>query len=351
MYGYGLSEDKFKALNHYLESRPNYLLGREHGLFLAGEELAAREEQFLTSYLGDIAEMGRFGKTITAPARISERMYVGFLNKLRADTFDNLLNEAVKAGHKPNEIAPAIAKYVNVSTGRGDLGKLAKMGEELNGIFFSPRLIASRLTILNPKYYIDAPAFVRKEALKTLGSIAGFVTLVNGLGKMAGGGITLDPRNSDFGKIKFGNTRLDPAGGFSQYIVAATRALSGQSISPTSLNKRNLGEGYGTPSRLSLIAGIGGNEKSFMENKFSPAASLIDVLLTGKDYAGQPVDAKKEIANRFVPIITQDIMELAKDDPTWEKILLTLPATHGMGMQTFQPRQRANTNFNLSLSP
>src|SRR5688572_2782366 len=344
MYGYGASEEKFQALNKSLESRPNYLLGRENGLYLAGEELATKEEQFLTSYLGDLAEKGKFGKAITAPMRASERMYVGFLNKLRADTFDNLLSEAVKAGHDPKEIAGPLARYVNVSTGRGDLGKLAKMGEELNAVFFSPRLIASRLTVLNPKYYYDAPQFVRKEALKTLAGLASFTVLANGLGALAGSKITLDPRNSDFGKLKFGaNTRLDPAGGFSQYITAAARVLSGKSVSPTSLNERTLGQGYGTPSRLSLIAGIGGQEKSFLENKMSPAASLIDVILSNRDFSGQPPDVKKEIRNRFIPIIMQDLAEIANEDPSlaW----LTIPATHGMGLQVFEPRQR-QTNVN-----
>ncbi len=339
MYGYGVSDTKFQNLNRYLEERPSYLLGRESGLYLAGEELATREEQFLTSYIGDLAEKGKVGKILTAPMRASERMYVGFLNKLRADTFDNLLRKAVEAGHNPKEIAPSIANYVNVSTGRGSLGRFAKAGEELNTVFFSPRLMSSRLTILNPKYYYDAPVFVRKEALKTLISMGVFTATVNSLGALASGKVTFDPRNSDFGKVKFGNTRLDPGGGLGQYIVAASRFVSGKSISPTSGNERELGKGYGTPSRLSLIAGVGGQEKSFMENKMSPMASLIDVLLSNKDFSGQPPDVKKEITNRFVPIITQDLTELLQNDKDLWPLLI--PAAHGMGLQTFTPRRKS----------
>lgn len=363
MYGY-MDENKFNALNKYLEERPTYLLGREHGLYLAGKELGAREEQFLSSYLDDIALKGRAGKLSMAPTRAAERMYVGFLNKLRADTFDNLLKNAIKTGQNPKEIAPHIAKFVNTFSGRGDLYKgfktklsnnklfnLRNAGDELNSVFFSPRLISSRLTMLNPKYYYDAPTFIRREALKSWLAMGTFVATANGLAKAGGAEITLDPRNSDFGKMKFGNSRLDPMGGLSQVIVAAARFASGKTISPTSGNERILGEGYASPNRLSLIAGVGGNQKSFMENKLSPMAGLIDVLLSNKDFSGQPPEIKKEIATRFVPIIMQDFYKIAEEDP--DLLWMLLPAMHGMGAQTFEPRQR-NINppeMNLNLNP
>lgn len=374
MYGY-MDETKFNALNKAIEERPTYLLGRESGLYLAGKELGKREEQFLASYLDDLA-LGKIGvkghkipesigQKVTFANRGAERMYVGFLNKLRADTFDNLLKNAIKAGHNPKEIAPKIAKYVNTMSGRGDLyrgfnyqGKqmfnLNKVGDELNTIFFSPRLISSRLTMLNPKYYWDAPKFIRMEALKSWMAMGTFVAVANGLGRALGGENTINPLNSDLGKIKFGdNTRLDPAGGLSQFIVAAAKTIMGKSISPTSQNVTNFGENYTSPNRLGNLFNIGGNQKSFLENKLSPMASLIDVLVSQKDFSGQPPDTKKEILSKFVPIIMQDFAELVKEDP--DLLWLMIPAAHGMGAQTFEPRQRQmNLNapsMNMSLTP
>lgn len=355
----GMSHDEFMAAQKALEERPYHLIGRENGLFLAGEELSAREEQFLESYLGDLSRLGGelsqsgnlgarvVGKGINAamfPFKASERVYVGFLNQVRANVFDNLLESAVAAGHDPDTIAKPLAKFVNTSTGRGDLGMAGKYADALNLAFFSPRLIASRLTMLNPMYYFDpkTPWLVRKEALKSLFAIAGFVGLANGIGSAMGGKLTFDPRNSDFLKVKVGNrTRLDPAGGFSQYIVAASKFLTGKTISPTSGNERTLGQGYGTPSRLSMMFGIGNREKSFMENKLSPALSLADALLSGWDYNMQPVEWQSAVRDRFRPILLQDIQQLMESDP--ELFPLVLPAAMGMGLQTFEPRQPTMT--------
>src|SRR5690606_5714979 len=99
----------------------------------------------------------------------------------------------------------------------------------LNTTLFSPRLIASRLKLLNPAYYVMANPVVRKEALKSLFAIAAVGNTIGQLAKMAGGTVENDPNSSDFGKVKIGNTRIDPYAGFQQYIVAANRLLRPES--------------------------------------------------------------------------------------------------------------------------
>jgi hypothetical protein len=105
------------------------------------------------------------------------------------------------------------------------------MGPALNTLFFSPRLMASRLNFMDPTWYMRLDPYARKQALKSLGKLGVFGAGAGAAGAVAGGKIGTDPRSSDFGKIRFGNTRLDPLGGFSQYLVAGSRLASGKSIS------------------------------------------------------------------------------------------------------------------------
>jgi hypothetical protein len=318
----GASEKGFQELQTAIREMPTYSLmkGSKLALTEAGENLAKNEEAFLSSWVEKVPGIGRI-------IRASDRSYTMFLNKLRADTFDSLIKDAVKLGHDPADIGPKIAKFVNVSTGRGSLGMLEKNAVELNAVFFSPRLISSRLTMLNPKYYVDQPEPLRKEALKALFATAGAGLTFAGLGKLAGAELEGNITNSDFGKVKVGNTRIDPYGGFQQYIVAAGKLIKGESTSSVSGKTTELGIGYRAPTRRDVLLNFG-------ENKLSPVASFIDTILKGKDFAGKPVSYPKEIANRFTPMFIGDLMDLAEEDP---KLLpLGITGLFGMGLQSYK---------------
>jgi hypothetical protein len=349
MFKYAGSEESFQALGRSIEEHSNYLLSRDAGLFTADHSLGNFEEAFMDSYLNDVhSAMG--SKAKYSPARISERAYVGFLNKLRFDTFNTLIQKAEKAGLETYKIVEGertatdlikqIAKYINTSTGRGDLGKFAKYAEDMNTVLFSPRLIASRLQILNPKYYIDSPAFVRKEALKTLFAMAGFTVIASEIGALLNGQTKLTPTqknltNPDYGKIKWGNVRLDPGGGMNQYIVAASQFITGKATSSTSGNSYDLGQ-FGQPGRVGKLVGLGNpRANSFLENKFSPMASLINTIISGKidPATRKPYNIPTELRKRVTPLLAQDLMDLYKEDPNL--MGLGIPASMGMALQTY----------------
>lgn len=320
MFSSLVSEKNYQGLMQSIEEKPTYQLATKSGLSLTSlEQLSQREEAFMSKWAEKIPGV-----------RASERAYVGFLNKLRSDTFDSLLTTAEKAGRDITpELTRSIAKYINTSTGRGSLGSLEKAAVELNYVFFSPRFISSKLTMMNPKYYVDLDPLVRKEALKSLLAIAGAGETVTQLGKMAGGTAENDPRSPDFQKVKFGNTRLDPYGGMQQYIVAATKLLTGQSTSSTTGKTTDMGSSFVAPTRLSTVANFG-------RSKLSPVASFAADLLAGKDYSGQPISVPKEVVSRLTPMLMQDLYSLWKDDPTL--LPLGIGAALGMGMQTYQSK-------------
>lgn len=327
------SEEGLKAVQQSIEQKPTFPLMREAKLSLTDlGNLSNREESFMSNMAERVPVLGRV-------VRASNRAYVGFLNKLRADTFDSLIKSAQDNGLSPElnlPLARDLAKFVNTATGRGSLWKLEHAAVGLNETFFSPRLIASRLKMLNPNTYVQLgnqygvgspqAAMIRKEYLKSLFAIAGAGATVTALGKLAGGEVESDPTSSDFGKVKIGNTRLDPYGGYQQYLVAASRLISGEQKLSTTGNKYELGSKYGLPTRLDVA-------ERFGESKLTPALSFVTTVLRGKDMSGQPVQVPNEVASRFVPMMLQDIMDIAKDNPGL--LPLAIPGAFGMGLQTY----------------
>jgi hypothetical protein len=275
---YGNKEYYNEAMNAIQED-PDFINSREAGLFLAKHnDLTGSEEAFGNNYIGSIPG-------INMAVDASERAYTGFLNTLRFQTFKNLIKNAEASGTAPFElkklkdskgdfildekgnvqttkvptkVSENIAKYINVSTGRGGLGRLERIAPELNSVLWSPRLISSRLSILNPKYYTSMDSFTRREAVKSLFAIAATGVAVSGLAKLAGAKVSTDITSADFGKARFGNNVLDPYAGFQQPIVAAARMIQ-ESHRVATGGKKD----YNKPS----ILGIAGN---FLANKESP---------------------------------------------------------------------------------
>ncbi len=270
-------------------------------------DLSNREEALMSSWAEKIPG---FGPQLY---RRSERAYTAFLNKLRADTFESLIGSSKVLGVNGETnipLARGLADFVNTATGRGSLGSLERSAVALNSTFFAPRLIASRLKMLNPVYYITADPIVRKEALKSLLAVAAVGNTMGQLARMSGvGTVESDPTSSDFGKIKIGNTRIDPFAGFQQYVVAANRLIQGRMKSTTSGNEYDLSNPkFGRPSRLDVA-------ERFAESKLNPMMTMAIDLLRGKDFTGQPVNIPEEVASRFVPIFIQDLKQLATENP------------------------------------
>lgn len=324
MFKHFASEEAYKALEENISKRPTYPLMRESNLAISTlTDLGSREESFMSNFAEKIPVLGR-------GVRASGRAYSGFLNKLRADVFDDLVQKAESLGLNPTEdfeLTDSISNFVNTATGRGNLGALEKAAPILNSVFFSPRLIASRLNLLNPKFYMDLDPFVRKEALKSLLTFAGTGVTVLGLAKAGGLDVGTDPRSADFGKIKTGNTRYDIWGGFQQYIRLAAQLITNQIVSTTSGKVMNLGQGYKPTTRKDIL-------QRFGESKFSPIASFATGLLKGQTATGEPFEVTKEIRDRFIPLVIQDAQSLVKEKG-FIKGLGIAPAIFGVGVQTY----------------
>jgi hypothetical protein len=324
MFKYAFSEKAYIGLMEEIKARPTYKLMRENKLALTdmGENLTTREEAFMSNLSEKIPLFGRLAKG-------SNRAYSGFLNKLRADVFDDLVRKAGSLDLIKNnsKIIPDITKFINSATGRGDLGALNKASVVLNGAFFSPRLMASRINLLNPVYYAKLDPFVRKEALKSLLTFSATAGSILSLAKLGGASVGIDPRNADFGKIKVGDTRYDVLGGFQQYIVLAARLLTGQMVSSTTGKAFTLGEGYKPTTRLDII-------QRFFESKTSPVFSFALGLAKGQTSMGEDFNLGTEVMDRFIPMLASDMFDLYRENGL-SGLGMGIPGAFGVGSQTY----------------
>jgi len=324
MFKYAFSEKAYQGLLENIQSRSTYKLMRDSGLSLTNTSkfMGSREEAFMSNIAEKIPLFGKFAKG-------SNRAYSGFLNKLRADTFDSILSTAKRTGvlEERPQVVDDISKFVNSATGRGTLGALDRASVALNGVLFSPRLLMSRINLLNPAYYTKLDPLVRKEALKSLLTFGATALSVLGLAKLGGASVQADPRSADFGKIKVGNTRYDILGGFQQYIRLASQLITGKVISSTTGKEITLGEGYKPLTRKDVLI-------RFLEAKEAPVLSFATALGTGKNGIGEPINIPAETIDRFTPMIAQDMYDLYKENGL-NGIFMATPGLFGAGSQTY----------------
>jgi hypothetical protein len=341
------SKETFEGIQASIRSRPTYRKMTEAGLALSEMDgpLHTREEQFMSDWAA--TKLG----PVSAMVRASNRAYVGFLNKLRADVFDDILKKSVDAGIDFDADPKAlkdIARFVNAATGRGDLGKLNQAAPVLSGLLFSPRLMASRIAMLNPMTYASYSPVVRKEALKSLLSFGAMATTVIGLAAAGGADVETDMRSSDFAKIKIGDTRFDMLGGFQQYLKFFAQQITGKK--KTASGKLvEFGPGFGKESAWDSFL-------TALRTKFSPVAGFIADARDGENVIGEEFNLgvedpkklsswmKNDAVQMFVPLFLQDLTE-AMEEYGLKGALTGVPAVFGVGVQTYKPKEKKDGSF------
>ena len=262
----------------------------------------------------------------------STRAYTAYLNKLRADVFSDLVKKA--GAQNDIETAKKIADFVNVATGRGNLGGFEPSASAVSQIFFSPRKMAADAQMftrtLNPYYYKSVPPVVRMAQLKSALATAGTGLLLGQLAKQAGATVDDNPDSTDYGKIKFGNTRIDPFAGHQQYVVAAARMLQGKSTSSFTGKTHQLNTGkFGSQTAQDIAT-------RFVSNKLAPVPSMVWNWMGGKEFDGTPFNIKQELLEHTAPLVTQDLYHIWKEDPDIVPgSIMSGSAGIGFGVQTY----------------
>jgi hypothetical protein len=329
-------EDSAQHVDDYInahDSGRTVIRAREAGLFLArrsGDVLEQAEEAFMTRWANLLPGMKQ-----------SQRAYVTFLNKLRFDVFADGLAKVTRDGKKlTHQQLEEWALFINRATGRGGLGPLE--GKQIPGILntmlYSARLASSRMTL--PMSANQAiPAVLRMPGRHPLGgliakdiaSFAGSLIGILGLIKLSGqADINVDPRSSDFAKIRIGEAaRIDILGGFQQMV---------RLVAQLATNERRVldSEEIVDLDRMQAL-------RQYIRSKSNPSVGFGWSVATGTTFIGEDVDLSKAdektfgllYKELFEPMFTGDLREAIREEGL-TGAAIAMPGLIGAGVTTFR---------------
>lgn len=294
-----------KAVNDEIRadivSRENYINGKYKKMGLA---VNTREELHPSALPERIPYVGRIFEA-------SENAFGGFLHRTRADLADMYLKRYEDAGVEltDNELA-SFGKLINSQTGRGYLGSFEGAADTLNNFFFSIRSLKATVDTLSLHAFDSnfSPKARKAAAVKLVKVMAAIATIAVAANAIHPGSFEWDPRSSDFGKIKIGDTRFDITGGMSSMVVLISRLLT--------QSTKNSSTGEVTPLNGSQFGAKTGKDVlvDFFENKLSPLAAAAEHLfITHKGQDGKPTNIFKETAGLFAPLPFTNAAELLQD--------------------------------------
>lgn len=303
-------------------------IAEEAGVVLTDIKSLTTREESIRSQLAERIPI--YGRHVAA----NNRAYTAYINDLRLSTFRNFY-EAMP--DKNNIVAlKQLGDAANTFTGRGPLktmvpfsgGKEVSLEKYASGLaeaLFAPKLIASRLQMLNPVNYVMTNPQVRKEYVKAALRTAGAWMTFAAAGKLVGAEVSLDPTNTDFGKIKIGNIRFDPGAGFQQFIVYLARMSSNQYTSSTTEKTQEMGVKYNSPTRGSVT-------QNFVANKAHPSAKFF--YDAGFANSSRQFGVFDRMVQMAVPMITGDLIDISREQPELLPIFAPLMSA-GLGTQFY----------------
>jgi hypothetical protein len=154
-----------------------------------------------------------------------------------------------------------------------------------------------------------ASPFVRKQYAKAALSTAAAWFVTTQLLKKAAGPdaqVSDDITSADFGKVRIGDARLDLGGGFLQFAVAYGRVYAGGATSSASGEFHRFGSGYQAQTQEDMT-------ERFLVNKLNPIAKFAWDVASASEY--NPVHVGDRTMQLFVPLFTQDLMEIGRTNP------------------------------------
>jgi hypothetical protein len=282
-------------------------------------------------YRADVIERSKH--PLLSPLRevmkASSRHAVTIGNLIRISAFDQFLENNSNA---TTAELKAFADYLNVSTGIGNLWKLAPAAEVLQLFMFSPKFAASRFqTPYMVVKHWQHPR-VRKEIAKDMVKFASTGTMIALLAKMAGFSVVLfDVDDPDWMKIRFGDMRIDIWGGFQQ----PARLLARMAITPFRPEDDNFGP----------LEALG----RFSSYKLGPIVTMPTQLVTGKTAVGEKIGPVKipfserelpgqveTLARSMIPLLYEDIHEAWTLQGPGAGVSAAVLAATGVGVSTYR---------------
>lgn len=311
------------AIDLEVHRQPEARVAKNAGLHLVEEGAPlSRQEEFLMSKLAEtnpilIHTVGRFNRAATV-----------FLNRLRFDVWKAMREGRGEAGDR------AIATFVNEATGRGSLGPFNNSAVALGRLMFSPRFLTSRIQFMvgHSLWAADwqTRAVIAKEYARTLVALGAYYGVMKVALSAGGKDVKIgdDPRSSDFGKFRIGDTRIDPLAGVAQVGVFLTREATGETASARGKVRK-----MSADDKVLVAA-------RFARSKLHPVIGSALNLYFGKDLAGNQTDLASEAMNYVGPMTWPDVARALQDLGLPDGATVGILAMLGEGIQTYDETKR-----------
>jgi hypothetical protein len=355
------SEGKFEEIDYAYRQTPEYLIATSEAM--GNDKLdmpningtfTEREEAYIAKWLEGVPGIGKI-------VRGSERYAYTLMNLSRLAMFKKITDSwnndkaaplSGEPGAKTMEDFKMLARFINAASGRGNIPQsLRGFLPTFNFFSFAPRYYYSLLEL--PGYLLpqarvvltgktnpvtgrtdytpridmskDSPT-VRRLAWAAIAATLSVQILITMLLSLMGADVELDMRSTDFGKSKFGNTRIDIWRGLQQPLVLAARLLTGQT-------KDRYGRVTPLRSRQEAL-------ERFFESKETPIISQIRQIIDGKNFVGEETARGAEgwtkfLLENYVPLAWQDTRDAMEDSGLFGAILIGLLALSGVGINTY----------------
>lgn len=253
-----------------------------------------------------------------------------------------------KSGVRDVRQYEGLAQVLNHSAGYGSW----RAPDLIKGVnaFFSPRFLSSRIDLFVDPFiqFAKGNTAAGKLASKNLLAFAGTNVAVVEMGHQMGlWETTWDPLDTDFGKIRIGNTRIDTWAGVGPLVRFAAR------MSALGLNEVGVDTGYeyrgGAKGQLGLLV------KDFVSGKLGPIPSFIAEATGVKSpYDDKGMLSPESLINRIAPFISQaiyDEMEVGSIGG-WKGALVAGNASFwGAGTLAYPPTGTEQLNSILATVP
>jgi hypothetical protein len=336
------SEKKAWAINEKIRQRENASLYFRDGLELVEATGHAAFTHGEEQYRSNLAEY-------IPGIKGSNRSFATLLNLIRADSYDAMAKSFAGEGGPTRIEGKAISDFINMLTGRGNIGGYEQTVAAANGLFWAPRRAISRFQTLATlggqvewgrstqpgkmnlsPVHLRGTSATRKMFATEMGRYAIGLTTIYTLAALAGATVELDPRSSDFGKMKFGNVRIDPLSGLSQTLVFLSREFSGQM-------KKGSGEimnvrGPNRPYKGDTMGDVG---LRFLSYKANPGLAVGWSILSGETEFDGPTTPWTVLKNSLVPMSFEDIYKAMQDQGLSRGVAISMLGLIGMGVQVY----------------
>lgn len=309
-----------ERVDNAIRSADHHYIREKSGLQLTevGGRLTGREEMFQAQM---IEKVPIIGQVVTA----SNRHMTTHLNLLRVGAFDQFLAKFPNATHAE---LTAWADWVNIASGRGDLGRAAAVANKLSLVVFAPRFAVSRIQTPYVVFKHWKMPRVRKEIAKDLVGLVAVGTMALTLAELAGFEVGIDPRNPDFGKIRIGDTRIDIWAGVQQPVRVTARVFLAVT-DKVGITGKELAEREKDVDPLNLLG-------RFAAYKLAPSITIPLEILKGKTIVGEPVTPTQTAARAVLPLWMDDVADAYRKEGAGRATLVGGLTFLGIGVTTYE---------------